>query len=67
MALFTTDEPCALPVAKSTLVGKQGVFPDVGVFFQAVHADSLLSCGVRMLLVDNKKSRLQLLSGGSPL
>jgi len=65
--LFTTDVLCALPVAKSTLVGKQGVFPDVGVFFQAIHANALLSCGVRKLLVDNKKSRLQLLSGGSLL
>jgi hypothetical protein len=63
--LFTTDVLCALPVAKSTLVGKQGVFPDVGVFFQAVHADSLLSCGVRKLWI--KKSRLLLLSGGNPL
>ena len=48
MALLTTDGPCALPVAKSTLVTfcTRGVLV-CGVFFQAVHANALLSCGVR--------------------
>jgi len=40
------------------------VCPDVGVFFQAIHADALLSCGVRKLK-QKQKNRLQLLSGGS--
>jgi len=59
-ALFTTDVLCALPVAKSTLVTfcTRGVLV-CGVFFQAVHANSLLSCGVRKLW-RHKKSHLAL-------
>jgi len=42
--------------SRLTNAGRQtGGVPDVGVFFQAIHANALLSCGVRMR-IDNKKA-----------
>jgi hypothetical protein len=41
----------------------QGVYPDVGVFFQAIHANALLSCGVRPC--QKKKPRKMLCGLGS--